>query len=175
MSDPVDFAIHYCEIDAEHLEYNESRRREIEKFIVSFSKECIGDPDGGISTEHQQNYSSIYFDTCYGYIDEFCDLPDALVEEYPDIEFEFHRIAIFGDCDELAWIYDGKQLYFRTWDLMESDWQDYIDEDEEEEDTEENSVGSSSDEQVFDDSDPFRAPNVVYYDTDTVPYWLYLW
>ena len=141
-ADQINFSIRYRE---KNSIFDKPKREEIEKFIIDYSVESGIDAEEGTYSDHFPQYSEVTFNTCYGSIGSFCRLPEAMVENYPGIEFEFHYIEWYGNVVDNAEIYDGEQIYQRAWEVLS----------EAPEDDEEDEEGEEMTEAI---EDPFHAP-----------------
>ena len=152
-ADWIVFEIRYRE---KNNVFNQEKRKNIEEFILNYAEDAY--IEAGIMKKHLPKYSRILFDECFGSIGEFCNLPEDLKAEYPDIQFEFHYLEWYGEVGDEVWIYDGEKLYHRTWDVCPSDGDD------------------PEVELVTVNNEPYPAPRVWYADEDSYldPYFIYI-
>ncbi len=159
-ADQTNFSIRYRE---KNSIFDLPRREEIEKFIIDYSTEVGIDAEEGTHSVHFPHYSEVTFYTCYGPIGKFLGLPADMVENYPDIEFEFHYTEWYGDVTDSVMIYDGEQMHHRSWEIVPEDFEEDEEDDEEQEELTE--------------EDPFHAPRywrIGEYDDFMEPHFLYI-
>ena len=108
----------------------EKRRDEIADFIFAYAEKSS--ITGEVFMDHTPVYSEIQFEEVYGHIGEFCGLPDEMIKQYPDVQFEFHFIEWDGGVSEDVDIYDGVHHFhheFTAGELMEAEMDESPEED----------------------------------------------
>ena len=94
-----------------------NQRDEIAEFL-EMASEALGIPYN-YSLSHFPSYSEFEMEDEYGLqnLGPSEALPDALIEAFPDVQFEYHFIGWYGQIMHSIMIYDGVKKYIHTFEI----------------------------------------------------------